>query len=102
MEKWAECHLTLAPEALVSPTRKREAAAKLDLRAEVPVSRAALGGEIKLVVKGKHAAELFALIQKLHEPGADVPSIVAALKELSEAEGRDSVADDGEDGGGAA
>jgi hypothetical protein len=71
----------------------------------VPVSRAAFGEDIKLVIKGQHAGELFGLIQALHEPNADVPAIVAALKELGgvgENEGRGDAPDDGADGGGAA
>ena len=105
MEKWAECHLTLAPDLSPRATAAVMAAAKLDLRAEVPVSRAAFGEDIKLVIKGQHAGELFGLIQALHDPNADVPAIVAALRVLGgvgENEGRDPVADDGEDGGGTA
>jgi hypothetical protein len=82
VEKWAECHLTLAPDLSPRATATVMAAAKLDLRAEVPVSRAAFGEDIKLVIKGKHAGELFGLIQALHEPDADVGAIVAALREL--------------------
>jgi hypothetical protein len=105
VEKWAECHLTLAPGLLPKATRAVEAAAKLTLYAEAPISRAALGEDIKLVIKGQHASELFLLLQAMNEPGADVLAILAELRELGGVganEGSGAVADDGEDGGGAA
>ncbi len=103
--KYAECHVRFAPDLKVRPTRVREAEARLDLHTEIPVGASALGGKtITLKIKGKHAGELFALIQALREPDADKEELITRLKGLGDlidkAKDSDSAPDAGENGDG--
>jgi hypothetical protein len=97
----AQCHMVLAPNVGAKPTRVVEAQARLELKAELPVSPEALGGkEIRLIVKGENAAMLFALLTALKDPNADVEGLVKQLRGLNE--GSDPTPDHGPHGGGTA
>jgi hypothetical protein len=93
----AECRLTLSPTLNAKAGRILDAASHVEWRAEMPVTPRQLGGqEIRLVVKGENAALLMKILAAIKQPGADVESLVAALKGLHESSNPDP--DTGPDG----